>query len=499
MDEELRAPPPTVLGRYVLGERLAAGSLGTVVAATDARTGRAVAVKFFDGAADNYGAWVDEMRLAVRLAHPHIVSCIDAGHDDAWGLSVLIFVRAMGGSLRRALVSHRRLDPPALHRLLVEIAAALAHAHAQGVVHRDIKPENILALERLGEPPWALTDFGAGRFLPRGAALRSLAGSTGYIAPEVTLGAADASSDLYSLGVVALELYTGDRGELATRTEFRLRHGGEDSGPGPLIACLLAPDPDDRVPGSAALMAALAAAPAGFDVGRTADGSAYLLAGDEVLRRCPETGLMRALARVPRARRFIHEVDDDAVIVAGDRRVVCLDPRPTTLLASDERFAAFVASRRHAAIWLLQGGQIVRSDLAGECLRWRVQLPMQWRAVLDPDRRSPPVLAGLTISHEQALLGLPGCPLLLLATRVTNGLELAPLHAPGPLYALRRRGPELLVHCGDAGSASLLRLEAAGLRLLDRHPLPVDCVGVPAWPHTPRFTALVQTAGGDHV
>ena len=109
------------------------------------------------------------------------------------------------------------------------------------------------------------------------------------------------------------------------------------------------------------------------------------------------------------------------------------------------------------------------------------------------------MLAGLTISREQALLGLPGCPLLLLATRVANGLELVPLHAPGPLYALRRRGPELLIHCGDAGSASLLRLEAAGLRLLDHHALPVDCVGVTAWPQTSRFTALVQTAGGDHV
>jgi len=499
LDEELRAPPPTVLGRYVLGERLAAGSLGTVVAATDARTGRAVAVKFFDGASDNYGAWVDEMRLAVRLAHPHIAACIDAGHDDAWGLSVLVFARAMGGSLRRAIASRHDLGPPALHRLLVEIAAALAHAHAHGVVHRDVKPENILALERLGEPPWALTDFGAGRFLPRGAALRSLAGSAGYIAPEVTLGAADASSDLYSLGVVAFELYTGDRGDLATRTGFRLRHHGHGEGPAALIACLLAPDPGDRFPGSAALVAALAAAPAGFDVARTHDGGAYLLAGDEVLRRCPETGRMRALGRVPRARRFIHESDEDAVIVAGDRRVVCLDPRPTTLLASDVSLAAFVASRRHAAIWLLQSGQVVRSDLAGECQRWRVELPMQWRAALDRDRRTPPVLTGLTISHDQALLGLPGCALLLLATRMANGLELAPLHAPAPLYALRRRGPELLIHCGDVGSASLLRLEAAGLRLLEHRSLPVDCVGVPAWPHAPQFTALVQTAGGDHV
>ncbi len=490
MEHELRAAPTTVLGRYVLGQRLAAGSLGTVVAATDARTGRAVAVKFFDGASDNYAAWVDEMRLAVRLAHPHIVACIDAGHDDAWGLSVLVFVRAMGGSLRRALASGCTFDAPALHRLLTEISAALAFAHELGVVHRDVKPENILALERLGEPPWALTDFGAGRFLPRGAALRSLAGSTGYIAPEVTLGTADATSDLYSLGVVALELYTGERGELPTRTEFRLRHRGGD-GPAAMIARLLAPDPNDRFPGAAGLVAALAAAPAGFDVGRTLDGTAWLLAGDEVSRRCPETGRLLAMGRVPRARRFIHEADEDTPIVAGDRRVVGLDRRPTTLLASDERFAAFVASRRHAAIWLLQAGQLVRSDLAGERVHWRVQLPDEWLAALCP---GPPAdgLTGLTISHDQALLGLLGCPVLLLVTRVPQGLRLAPLRAPAPLYALLRGGPELLVHCGDVDSATLLRVEGDGLHLLHRRALPVDCVGVSAGPQSPRLHDLVQ-------
>ena len=189
------AEAETVLGRYALGERLAAGSLGTVVAATDLRTGRAVAVKFFDGARDNFGAWVDELRLALRLEHPHIVPCLDVGYDAGFGLSVMVFPRAQGGSLRRALASGRRFTEPELRGFLLAIAGALAYAHARGVVHRDVKPENILALERTGEPPWALTDFGAGRFLARGAALRSLAGSRPYMAPEVGRGAADARSD----------------------------------------------------------------------------------------------------------------------------------------------------------------------------------------------------------------------------------------------------------------------------------------------------------------
>ena len=79
---ELTAFPEDVLGRYLLGDRIAAGSLGTVVAAVDQRTGDEVAVKFFDGASDNYAAWVDEMRRAVRLAHPHVVACRDARYDE---------------------------------------------------------------------------------------------------------------------------------------------------------------------------------------------------------------------------------------------------------------------------------------------------------------------------------------------------------------------------------------------------------------------------------
>jgi serine/threonine protein kinase len=147
-----------------------------------------VAVKFFDGASDNFAAWISEMRLALRLHHAHIVQCLDVGHDAQHDLCVLVFARAMGGSLRRALASGAGLTDPQIHRMLVELAAALAHAHAGRVVHCDVKPENILALERLGEPPWALTDFGTGSFLVDGAVLPGPVGSPPYMSPESLLG-----------------------------------------------------------------------------------------------------------------------------------------------------------------------------------------------------------------------------------------------------------------------------------------------------------------------
>jgi serine/threonine protein kinase len=153
----MQPPPELVLDRYRVGSRLAAGAAGTVVGAVDTEDERAVVVKFFDGSDDNFAAWVQEVRLAMRLRHPNIPACVNAGYDPAWGLSVLVFERALGGSLRRALVSGRSFTVDDHRRVLADVAAALVHAHAQGVIHRDVKPENILAQTAEGAPPWQLT------------------------------------------------------------------------------------------------------------------------------------------------------------------------------------------------------------------------------------------------------------------------------------------------------------------------------------------------------
>ena len=445
----------TVLGRYALGERLAAGSLGTVVAATDLRTGRAVAVKFFDGARDNFGAWVDEMRLALRLEHPHIVPCLDVGHDTEFGLSVMVFPRALGGSLRRALASGCVFAGPELHGLLLAMARALAHAHARGVVHRDVKPENILALTRTGEPPWALTDFGAGRFLARGAALRSLAGSLPYMAPEVA----------FRVGAAA------------------------GAGLGAVTARLLDPDPGRRFPDCDALVSALTAMPCEFAVGRTADGASLLLAGDEVWAGAGE----RRLYRVPRARRFVHEADEVHAIVACDRRLVGLDERVTTMFAVEGELTAFVASRRRGAAWLRCGERLIVSDLAGGQVGARVPLPDAW------GRPGPAArLTGVTLSAEMALLGQLGTDTLLLVERVGRALRVRVLLAPAPVYALQRGADTALVHCGDERGGGLCALVGGELKVIDHGPLPVDCQAISSQPGPPRrVSLLVEDLEGD--
>ncbi len=481
----------TVLGRYALGERLAAGSLGTVVAATDLRTGRAVAVKFFDGARDNFGAWVDEMRLALRLDHPNIVPCLDVGHDAEFGLSVMVFPRALGGSLRRAQASGVRFTEATLRELLLAIARALAHAHAHGVVHRDVKPENILALLRTGEPPWALTDFGAGRFLARGAALGSLAGSLPYMAPEVARGVADARSDQYSLGVVALELLLGTRPELPGRTAFRVR-AGEGVGLAGVTARLLDPDPERRFPDCEALVATLAAMPGDFDVGRMADGSSLLLASGEVSRL--RGGVRDRLCRVPRGRRFVHEADATAAIVACDRRLVGIEGKVTTLFAVEAEMAVFVASRERGVAWLSCGERLIVSDLAGGQTGARVPAPEAWGR---PGPEAP--LVGVTLGTASALLGRRGAATLLLVEKMDRGLQVRVLRAPAPVYALLRQDERALVHCGDERGGGLCVLEGDGLRVLEHGRLPVDCQRISSTPGSARLMPLLAEQGGADV
>ena len=484
---ELTAFPEDVLGRYLLGDRIAAGSLGTVVAAVDQRTGDEVAVKFFDGGSDNYAAWVDEMRLAVRLAHPHVVACRDAGYDERWGMSVLVFTRAMGGSLRRALASGRSFTPAEVHRLLAEMAAALWHAHAQGVIHRDVKPENILAMARPGEPPWALTDFGAGLFLARGKTLDTLAGSPQYMAPELLGEGADATCDLYSLGVVGLEQLLGTRPELPERTDFRLRHRGRGD-LAAVIACLIDPDPGQRFPSSEALVWALGGQ-GGFDVGRLGDGTRLLLAGAEVARLRPGVGRLERLGRVPRARRFVHDTDERDPIVAGDRRVVCLDGQATTLVTADHAFQTFVASLRHAVVWMLRGDELRCCDLSGGQRHLRLQLPAEWVTAI----AAGAPLTGTVMSPTLAVLGVLGCCGLLLARCEPTGLRVTMFRAPWPLYMLSRVDDQALVLCGDVGTVGLLRVEADQLQPLERRSVAVDGVRVIAGSRGPRLAMLLHS------
>ena len=459
-----------VLGRYRLGGRIAAGALGTVVAATDLRTGQEVAVKFFDGSQDNFGAWTKELRLALRLRHPHIAPCIDVGLDAATGLCVMVFQRALGGSLRRTIAAGQWLAPAEVGRLLDEIAAALEHAHAHGVVHRDIKPENILARDRPGAPPWLLTDFGSGLFLARGAQARSLAGSLPYMAPEVLGRAADLRSDLYSLGVVGLELLTGTTSDQEGRSRFRLAPRPGVAG---AVAWLLAPDPELRPPAAAAVRRVLAEEAGPWDATRTSDGTGWLLVGNEVLAYGEAAG--GRAARVHVGRRFVNLRGEATAIVAAVRRVVALTPGGLrTVVAAERPFEAFAASVEHGA-WGLRGDEVIVIDGSGRAAGLRLRLPAAWTEALAVGARP----LGATLGPDAAVLGVVGVPLILWTRRIGAELEARLLAAEAGLQEFVRVGGHVFALCGDATMARLYEVDrAGGIEPRARAPLAVDAVRV---------------------
>jgi serine/threonine-protein kinase len=141
-----------------------------------------------------------------RLTHPRIVRLLDAGQQgrQAW----LAMQWLPGGDLSAHTRAPLLLPVSQVRRIGQELAQALAHAHAQGVLHRDLKPANVL-LDAQGHA-W-LADFGVAQWAGLGATRTGLAlGSPAYAAPEQLSGAAvGPAADLYSLGVLMFELLAG--------------------------------------------------------------------------------------------------------------------------------------------------------------------------------------------------------------------------------------------------------------------------------------------------
>ncbi|HLS47752.1 MAG TPA: protein kinase [Gemmatimonadales bacterium] len=209
-------------GQYALVREIGQGGMATVYLARDLRHGRQVAIKVLrEDLVRNVGAerFLREIRLAARLSHPGILPLFDSGNAgsglDGAGTGLLYYVMPYieGESLRGRLARERQLPVDDVVRIAGEVAAALDHAHRQGIVHRDIKPENIL----LHEGHALVADFGIGKVQSeaegKGAVTRSgvMVGTPAYVSPEQAAGdAVDGRSDLYSLGCVVYEMLSGE-------------------------------------------------------------------------------------------------------------------------------------------------------------------------------------------------------------------------------------------------------------------------------------------------
>ena len=194
------------LGRYELQKILGAGGYGTVWKALDSELERHVAIKLphdqFASEADEE-QFVAEAKKLATLQHPNIVAIYDIGRD---GDEVFIVTQLVEGSNLANLPSD--LSKTEAVKVVRQIAWALGYAHRKGIIHRDVKPANIL-IDESGKP--LLADFGIAISPSVNDDVTDTRGTMAYKSPEQTLAGdvVNEQSDIFSLGVVAYELLTG--------------------------------------------------------------------------------------------------------------------------------------------------------------------------------------------------------------------------------------------------------------------------------------------------
>ncbi|MEM7203539.1 MAG: protein kinase [Planctomycetota bacterium] len=205
---KIRFPTGAVVAdRYRIIELLGAGGMGQVYRAEDLTLGQSVALKFLIHAGDTAARdqLISEVKVARRVAHPNTCRVFDIG--DAHGLPFLSMEYVDGEDLATLLRRIGRLPTDKAAELARQLALGLAAVHAEGVLHRDLKPANVMID---GQGRARLTDFGIAAVPSDGEALATVAGTPAYMAPELFTGSAPSvGSDLYSLGLVFYELFTG--------------------------------------------------------------------------------------------------------------------------------------------------------------------------------------------------------------------------------------------------------------------------------------------------
>lgn len=462
------------LSRYRLEHRIASGSAGTVFAAYDVHTARRVIVKFIDNADDSLGEWIKEARLALRLKHENIARCLDVGYDENHGLWALVYERAMGGSLRKAMVASYAFSQDEIVELIRGLASALQCAHDQGVIHRDVKPENVLAGQELGKPPWLLTDFGAGRFLESGSSAASVVGSLAYMAPEVMSKSADALCDCFSLGMVGVELCIGRIPDRTSRSEFVLRHRRAGGIHG-VLAAMVESFPERRPPTVGLVAEALRDGPdANFAVLGHVDRDRFVLNGDRVHHFRRGSAERLSCHRIPRAARFLGYIPDGRALIASHRRITALGgARPETVFASDNEFTAWAYDFGRSSLWVRRDERVRLLTGDHEPIDAATELPDELRSRL----ASSPEL-GACAPDGAAFLTAVGARTIVRAVREGRTLVTRVQELEHPVYDLVESGGRIVAVCGDARGAALLELSDATPRGLGWANDPADSVRV---------------------
>jgi eukaryotic-like serine/threonine-protein kinase len=211
------------LSHYRIISKIGAGGMGEVYLAEDTRLGRKVALKILNADLtkheDRVRRFEQEARAASALTHPNILTIFDIGTEDS---THFIATEYIDGPTLRALLNRARMKLGTVLDVALQTAAALAAAHAAGIIHRDIKPENIIVrpdglvkvldfgLAKLIEAQTPSADSGARTIARANTDPGTVMGTAAYMSPEQARGqTVDARSDIFSLGVVIYEMIAG--------------------------------------------------------------------------------------------------------------------------------------------------------------------------------------------------------------------------------------------------------------------------------------------------
>ncbi len=197
--------------RYRLVDFIGQGGMALVYRAVDIRTGHSVAIKILKSEYNSDKEFLErfqrEAEAASRMSHHNIVNLLDVGVEGDHRYLVLEYVS--GNTLKTIIQQKGRLNTNTAIQITIRILSALQHAHDNGIIHRDIKPQNVLVHS---DGHIKVADFGIARMtnaltISKGD---TVVGSVHYSSPEQASGSVvEATSDIYSTGVVLYEMLTG--------------------------------------------------------------------------------------------------------------------------------------------------------------------------------------------------------------------------------------------------------------------------------------------------
>jgi len=227
--DEGRFVPGTLLGgRYRIIGLLGRGGMGEVYRATDLALGQSVALKFLPQEAAQDQRLLErfhgEVRVARQVSHPNVCRVYDIGQAE--GMPFISMEYVDGEDLASLLLRIGRLPATKALETARRLCAGLAAAHDRGIMHRDLKPQNIMINKR-GDV--VIMDFGLAALADQLSGAEARHGTPAYMAPEQLKGAeVTAKSDIYALGLVLYELFTGHR-PYDANTVKRLLHQQESA------------------------------------------------------------------------------------------------------------------------------------------------------------------------------------------------------------------------------------------------------------------------------